>query len=72
MLDNVDTSHAYRGAVYYTVTINDEGVTRKVSTNPYFSSGFFEKFALQDYNNKKVVGLYDDQADKFYIVKKVG
>ena len=70
MLDNVSTSYAYRGAVYYTVTINDEGVTRKTSTNPYFSSGIFAKFPLEDYNNKKVVGLYDSQIDKFYIIKK--
>ena len=72
ILDNISTSYAYRGAVYYTVTINEDGVTRQVNTNPYFSSGFFAKFVLEDYNNKKVVGLYDSQMDKFYIVKKVG
>lgn len=72
MLDNVSTSYAYRGAVYYTVTINDEGVTRQVSTNAYFSSSMFAKFTLEDYNNKKVVGLYDSQMDKFYIIKKIG
>lgn len=72
MLDNVSTSYAYRGAVYYTVTINDEGVTRQVSTNAYFSSSIFAKFTLEDYNNKKVIGLYDGQIDKFYIVKKIG
>ena len=70
MLNNVSTSYAYRGAVYYTVTINDGGATRQVSTNAYFSSGVFAKFTLEDYNNKKVVGLYDSQMDKFYIVKK--
>ena len=70
MLDNVSTSQMYRGAVYYTVTINDEGVTGQVSTNAYFSSGMFAKFTLEDYNNKKVVGLYDSQLDKFYIIKK--
>ena len=43
MLDNVSTSQMYRGAVYYTVTINDEGVTKQVSTNAYFSSGMFAK-----------------------------
>ena len=72
LLDTVSTSYAYRGAVYYTVAINDEGATRQVCTNAYFSSGMFAKFTLEDYNNKKVVGLYDDQMDKFYIVKKVG
>ncbi len=72
MLDNVSTSQMYRGAVYYTVTVNDEGVTRQVSTNAYFSSSMFSKFTLEDYNNKKVVGLYDKQMDTFYIVRKVG
>ena len=72
MLDNISTSQMYRGAVYYTVTINDEGVTRQVSTNAYFSSSIFAKFTLEDYNNKKVIGLYDSQMDKFYIIRKVG
>ncbi len=72
MLDNVSTSYAYRGAVYYTVTVNDEGVTRQVSTNPYFSSSILAKFTLEDYNNKKVIGLYDNEMDKFYIIKKIG
>ena len=70
MLDNVSTSQMYRGAVYYTVTIKEEGVTRQVSTNAYFSSSIFAKFTLEDYNNKKVIGLYDSQMDKFYIIKK--
>ena len=71
-LDNISTSYAYRGAVYYTVTVNDEGTIRKVRTNPYFSSGTLAKFTLEDYNNKMVIGLYDSQMDKFYIIKKVG
>ena len=70
MLDNISTSYAYRGAVYYTVTVNDEGTIRKVRTNPYFSSGTLAKFTLEDYNNKMVIGLYDSQMDKFYIIKK--
>ena len=72
MLDNVSTSQMYRGAVYYTVTINDEGVTKQVSTNAYFSSGMFAKFPLEDYNNKQVIGLYDSQMDRFYIIKRIG
>ena len=70
-LDNVSTSYAYKGAVYYKVTINEGGRTIKVDTNPYFSSGVFAPFALEDYNNKRVVGLYDSEKDKFYIIKKV-
>ena len=71
MLDDVSTSWAYRGAVYYTVTINDDGMIRKVTTNPYFSSGLFAKFPVEDFNNKKVIGLYDKLMDKFYIIKKI-
>ena len=71
MLDNVSTSFAYRGAVYYTVAINDDGVTRQVSTNAYFSSGMFAKFPLEEYNNQKVIGLYDANLDKFYIIRKM-
>ena len=70
MLDNVSTSYLYRGAAYYTVTINDDGVVKQVMTNPYFSSGILSRFAIEDYNNTKVVGLYDSQTDKFYIIKK--
>ncbi len=71
MLDNVSTSYAYRGAVYYTVTIYDDGTTNHVCTNPYFSSRIFATFILEEYNNKKVIGLYDSNLDKFYIIKKV-
>ena len=72
MLDNVSTSYAYKGAVYYTVTVTHGGVSRNVCTNPYFSSSIFAKYALEDYNNQKVVGLYDSQLDKFYIIQKAG
>ena len=46
-LDNISTSYMYRGAVYYTVTINN----KKVDTNPIFSSSFLSKHLLNDYNN---------------------
>ena len=54
-LDNISTSYMYRGAVYYSVTINNS----KVDTNPIFSSSFFSKHLLEDYNNKTVIGLFD-------------
>ena len=66
-LDNISTSYMYRGAVYYTVTINNS----KVDTNPIFSSSFFSKHLLEDYNNKTVIGLFDEVLNKFYIIKKV-
>ena len=71
VLDRVSTSYAYKGAVYYTVTVNNSGASIQVSTNPYFSSGIFARFTLEDYNNERVVGLYDSRMDKFYIIRKV-
>ena len=71
MLDNVSTSIWYRGAVYYTVSIVDNGRRVSVDTNPYFSNMVFSKFILGDYNNKKVIGLYDSNIEKFYIIKRV-
>ena len=71
VLDKVVTSLMTRGSVYYKVTIYDGNVKKEVDTNPYFSNYLFSKFLPEDYNNKKVVGLYDIQMDKFYIIKKI-
>ena len=66
-LDNISTSYMYKGAVYYTVTIND----MKVDTNPIFSSSIFSKHLLEDYNNKTVIGLFDKTHNKFYVIRKI-
>ena len=71
VLDKVVTSLMTRGSVYYKVTIYDGNVKKEVDTIPYFSNYLFSKFLPEDYNNKKVVGLYDIQMDKFYIIKKI-
>ena len=71
VLDNVSTSYWYRGAIYYTVIINDNGILKRVRTNPCFSSHFLSKFSPEDFTNKKVVGLFDEEMGKFYIVKIV-
>ena len=71
MLDNVSTSIWYRGAVYYTVNIVDNGRRVSVDTNPYFSNMVFSKFILGDFNNIKVIGLYDSYIEKFYLIKRV-
>ena len=71
VLDNVSTPYWYRGAVYYTVVINGNGLSKKVRTNPCFSSQFLSKFKPEDFNNKKVVGLFDEETDRFYIIKIV-
>ena len=72
VLDKPSSSFVYKSSIYYMVTVNDEGFPKKVDTNPYFSSFFTSKFTFEDFNNKKVVGLYDDTMDRFYIVKRVG
>ena len=71
VLDKVVTSLMSRGSIYYKVTIIDENTKKEIDTNPYFSNYLFSKFLPEDYNNKKVVGLYDKNEKKFYIIKKV-
>ena len=71
VLDKVVTSLMSRGSIYYKVTIIDENTKKEIDTNPYFSNYLFSKFLPEDYNNKKVVGLYDKNESKFYIIKKV-
>ncbi|MBS1363735.1 MAG: hypothetical protein HPY96_05815 [Bacilli bacterium] len=71
VLDKVVTSLMSRGSIYYKVTIIDENAKKEIDTNPYFSNYLFSKFLPEDYNNKKVVGLYDKNENKFYIIKKV-
>lgn len=73
VLDRVATGYLWRsrGAVYYIVRIEHNGSTINVDTSPCFSSNAFAKFTCDDYNNKKVVGLYDEKLHKFYIIKKV-
>lgn len=69
LLNNPSTSYLYRGAVYYNVDIMDGGRCIKTSTSPYFSSSIFAAFTIEDYNNKKVTGLYDDLKGKLYLIK---
>ena len=71
VLDKVVTSLMSRGSIYYKVSIIDENTKKDIDTNPYFSNYLFSKFLPEDYNNKKVVGLYDKNENKFYIIKKV-
>lgn len=71
VLDNLSTSYIYTRSISYTVTIVEEGNQKQVVTNPYFSSSIFSEFTPEEFNNKRVVGLYDSSLEKFYIVKKV-
>jgi len=70
VLERVSTSWNYRGCIYYSVDIKGPNFNKSVDTNPYFSSGFLSKFLPEDYNNRTVIGLYDENQNKFYIVRK--
>lgn len=71
VLDSPETSYWYRGAIYYNVTIKDGNTSVVAQTNACFSGMLFSKFTLEDYNNKKVVGLFDPESERFYVVKRV-
>lgn len=71
VLDKVSTSYTYRHSVYYTVSIDDNGTKRQVETNACFSSSFFSRFTCEEYNNRKIVGLYDPHINKFYIIRRI-
>lgn len=71
MLNTFSTSYQYRGTVYYIVEITDENLNKiNVKTNHIFSDLFISKFKIVDYNNKEVIGLYDSNKKKFYLIKK--
>ena len=71
-LDNPSTSYAVRAsAVYYTVAINLGATSKEVKAEPRFSSSMFTKFDIKDFNNKKVLGLYDEKRERFYIVRVI-
>ena len=70
-LDQPSTSHLYRGAIYYTVTLHTaDGFTIKADTKPLFSSGAFATFPLEEYNNKTVTVAYKENEDFLIILKK--
>ena len=70
-INEVSTSYFYRGAVYYCVKFEHNGKSIYVHTSPCFSSHFLSKIKLEEYNNKKVMVLYDSDLDKVYVIKKV-
>ena len=71
VLCNPGTSYWYRGAIYYNVIIEDGNTSVVARTNACFSGILFSKFKLEDYNNKRVLGLLDPDTERFYIVKTV-
>lgn len=71
VLNEVSTSYLYSNFVYFTVKFEHNNKSIYVHTSPCFSSHFLSKIKLEEYNNKKVMVLYDSDLDKVYVIKKV-
>lgn len=69
VLDMLSVSYAYKRSMYYTVKITEGGKTRKVCTHACFG-GAYSAFPVEEYSNQRVVGVYDEEKDVFYVVKK--
>lgn len=68
-LDHPGTSYWYRGAIYYTVTIETKaGYRVSMDTKPLWSGGAFASFRLDEYNNKKIKIAYNEQTDKMMVL----
>ena len=68
-LQDIHTSFSYRGAVYFSVHIKTDEISRKVDTNPLFSSwSWTGKLELERYNGKKVRALFDEKLDKLFVI----
>lgn len=65
LLDRFSVSSSYKNAITYTVTFVHNGEKKQIDTNSCFFNDILEEF-----HNKKVLGLYDERLDKFYIIKK--
>ena len=70
-LDHTGTSYWYRGAIYYTVTIETKaGYKVSADTKPLWSGGAFASFRLDDYNNKKIEIAYNQNTDEMMVLRK--
>ena len=68
-LDHPGTSYWYRGAIYYTVTIETKaGYKVSADTKPLWSGGAFASFRLDEYNNKKIRIAYNEQTDEMMVL----
>lgn len=63
-LDHPGTSYWYRGAIYYTVTIE----TKAGYKVPLWYGGAFASFRLDEYNNKKIKIAYNEQTDEMMVL----
>lgn len=69
VLNKPRASYRYRGSIFYQVEIKDNDTTISLRTNACYSGMSGSKFNVDDYNNKRVVGLADPVCSKFYVVK---
>ena len=68
-LDHPGTSYWYRGAIYYTVTIETkDGYRVSADTKPLWSGAMFASFRLDEYNNKKIRIAYNEQTDEMMVL----
>lgn len=65
-----DISVGLRGAVSYYVNFSYEGKRKSIPTSSCFS-GFMSDFSVEEYNNKKVIILYDQKKENVYVIRKV-
>ena len=69
VLDRPGTSWYYRGAVYYTVTVQlPDGRTFRRDTMPLWSGALFADHPLEKYNNKRIDLLYDPHRDRVIVL----
>lgn len=69
ILDHPSKSYFFRGMFRYKVPIKYKSKTINVDTNACFSNSFLAIHSLKEYNNKKVIGLYDNKKNLFYIIR---
>ncbi len=70
LLDKPSTAYFYRGAIYYTVSMDIGSRTVKAETKPLFTSGLLSSFPLEEYNNKKIKVAYSETLDKLIVLGK--
>ncbi len=63
-LERPSTSYWYRGAVYYTVQIENQNI----DTLPLWSSGIFSQFSLAEYNNRTIKVAYSEALAKLIVL----
>ena len=61
---------AYGMEISFTVTIDEGRKEYEVPTSPCFSNNIGAIFSVEEYINCEVVGIYDTDLQRFYIIRK--